>query len=133
MISKLVETYLPALVEEKVPVAMSRLYWYTDFFDNHYLIDRVPGVEGLVCVTGGSGHAFKYLPNIGKWVVSILEGRDQDEPLVNAWKWRLLKEGQTPVNQLMLGRMEDRTPDNTKLISMEDDGLSHGLSRHTLG
>ncbi|OAA80335.1 FAD dependent oxidoreductase [Akanthomyces lecanii RCEF 1005] len=133
VISKFVETYLPALVEEKIPVAMSRLCWYTDSFDNHYLIDRVPGIEGLACVTGGSGHAFKYLPNIGKWVVNILEGKDQDEALVKAWKWRSLKEGQTPINKLMLGRMEDRTLENTKLISAEDDGLSQGLSKQSLG
>ncbi|OAA38967.1 FAD dependent oxidoreductase [Beauveria brongniartii RCEF 3172] len=132
VISNFVKTYLPALAEEKVPVAMSRLCWYTDSFDNHYLIDRVPGIEGLVCVTGGSGHAFKYLPNIGKWVVSILEGKDQDQPLVKAWKWRSLKEEQTPVNKLMLGRTDERTLANTKLISAETDGLGNSLANHSL-
>ncbi|TQV91200.1 sarcosine oxidase [Cordyceps javanica] len=130
VISGFVEAYLPALAEEKVPVSTSRLCWYTDSFDNHYLIDRVPGVAGLACVTGGSGHAFKYLPNIGKWVVDILEGKAQEEPLVKAWRWRSLREDQTPVNKLMLGRTDERTLENTKLVTAEEKGLSHSLANH---
>ncbi|ATY61395.1 sarcosine oxidase [Cordyceps militaris] len=132
VISDFVATYLPALAEAGVPVAMSRLCWYTDSFDNHYLIDRVPGVRGLACVTGGSGHAFKYLPNIGRWVVDILEGTELDRPLVRAWKWRALREDQTPVNKLMLGRTDDRTLENTKLISAEAEGLGHALANQSL-
>lgn len=36
--------------------------------------------------TGGSGHAFKYLPNISNWVVNAVEGRGQEENPSRLWK-----------------------------------------------
>ncbi|OAA58196.1 FAD dependent oxidoreductase [Cordyceps fumosorosea ARSEF 2679] len=135
VISDFVGEFLPALVEGgRVPVKMSRLCWYTDSFDNHYVVDRVPGVKGLACATAGSGHAFKYLPNVGAWVVSILEGRGLDRPLARAWRWRALEEGREPVNKLMLGREDGRTLANTELVTAEeeDGGLARALASQSL-
>ncbi|KAF2010109.1 FAD dependent oxidoreductase [Aaosphaeria arxii CBS 175.79] len=77
--------YLPELAD--LDIWLTRLCWYTDSFDNQYIIDHVPGQEGLMVVTAGSGHAFKFLPTIGGW----------------SWQWRSLKEGEAPFNKLMEG------------------------------
>ncbi|CAI7635823.1 unnamed protein product [Penicillium pancosmium] len=107
VIQSFLDEYLPELREERIPVATTRICWYTDTFDNHFLIDRVPGNEGLMVATGGSGHAFKYLPCIGNWVVDIIENIKLDRPAVQAWKWRSLGE-KMPVNHLMQGSQGPR-------------------------
>ncbi|MCH7740510.1 MAG: FAD-binding oxidoreductase [Chloroflexi bacterium] len=44
--------------------------------DWHPVIDRVPGVEGLVCGVGFSGHGFKLSPAIGRALAELtVEGR----------------------------------------------------------
>lgn len=48
---------MPDLLE--LDLQRGRLCWYTDSVDNSFLIDRVPGVEGLIVASGGSGHGFK--------------------------------------------------------------------------
>ncbi|KAJ0330534.1 hypothetical protein COL922a_012432 [Colletotrichum nupharicola] len=70
----------------------SRLCWYTDSIDNDYVIDYVPGYsKSLFICTGGSGHAFKFLPILGRHVKNQLEGiSDEFTPF---WKWRVAKEG----------------------------------------
>ncbi|KAF6814069.1 sarcosine oxidase [Colletotrichum sojae] len=115
VIRRFTDEYLPELTG--LDVWMTRLCWYTDSFDNHFIIDRVPEAEGLMVVTAGSGHAFKYLPTIGRWVVDIIEGKGLDRPAVKAWRWRSLGEGQTPVNRLMEGSKGDRALGNVKLAS----------------
>lgn len=109
-----VAEYLPELKEEGIDVELSRVCWYTDTFDNHFVIDHVPGDEGLFVATGGSGHAFKYLPNIGNWVVDVLEGVGEERPAVKAWKWRSVGLGK-PVNLLMEGSAGERALGNVRL------------------
>ncbi|KAF2798717.1 FAD dependent oxidoreductase [Melanomma pulvis-pyrius CBS 109.77] len=109
-----VAEYLPELKEEGIDVELSRVCWYTDTFDNHFVVDRVPGDEGLFVATGGSGHAFKYLPNIGNWVVDVLEGAGEERPAVKAWKWRSVGV-ETPVNLLMEGSAGERALANVRL------------------
>ncbi|KAF5578386.1 fructosyl amino acid oxidase [Fusarium subglutinans] len=87
-IGSFVARHMPEVLKEASDVAFTRLCWYTDTFDNHFVIDRVPGRQGLMVVTGGSGHAFKFLPNIGNWVVDIIEGVGLDRPAVRAWRFR---------------------------------------------
>ncbi|KIX95314.1 uncharacterized protein Z520_08831 [Fonsecaea multimorphosa CBS 102226] len=117
--------FLPELAEEGIDIQMTRLCWYTDSFDNHYVIDSLPGQEGSVLVaTGGSGHAFKYLPNIGKWIVDIMEGVDMDRQLIKSWKWRTLPAGQKPVNVLMEGSSGPRALKNVEMSTDEDLKLS---------
>ncbi|EKV04227.1 putative sarcosine oxidase [Penicillium digitatum] len=64
----------------------TRLCWYTDSVDSSFLIDRVPGTEGLVVASGGSGHGFKFLPVLGEHVVDVVEKKDTG--YTNLFKWR---------------------------------------------
>ncbi|KAJ5375435.1 hypothetical protein N7517_007441 [Penicillium concentricum] len=105
--------YLAGLSEEGIDIALTRVCWYTDTFDNHYFVDRVPNRQGLMVATGGSGHAFKYLPNIGNWIVDIMEGVGMDRSAVQAWKWRFVG---GPTNDLMEGIGDSRALQNICLL-----------------
>lgn len=107
--------YLPELTEEGIDIALTRVCWYTDTFDNHFVIDHVPDRKGLFVATGGSGHAFKYLPNLGKWVVDVLEGVGVDRPAIKSWKWRSLH-SDNPINKLMEGSGGARALNNVDLV-----------------
>ncbi|KAJ5748356.1 uncharacterized protein N7511_010052 [Penicillium nucicola] len=107
--------YLPELAEEGINACLTRICWYTDTFDNHYVVDRVPQKDGLMVATGGSGHAFKFLPNIGNWVVDIMEQIELDRPAVKAWRWRSVGAEQ-PVNALMEGCSGPRALSNIGLL-----------------
>ncbi|MDI1493027.1 MAG: hypothetical protein OHK93_004811 [Ramalina farinacea] len=83
------------------PFASTRLCWYTDTPKADFLVDFHPrfrspvGKErggdsvsrNLLIATGGSGHAFKFLPVIGEKIVARLEGRLEPE-LAGLWEWR---------------------------------------------
>jgi len=117
VIQSFLDEYLPELREEGLDVGMAdtRACWYTDSFDNHLVIDAVPDTRGLMVATGGSGHAFKYLPCLGRYIVDIIEGVGVDRAVVKAWKWRKLQDGQTPVNMLMTGGSGARALQNVEL------------------
>ncbi|KAF1969432.1 FAD dependent oxidoreductase [Bimuria novae-zelandiae CBS 107.79] len=91
VVRRFVPEYLPELEEEGIDVALTRVCWYTDSFDNHFVIDHVPNKRGLFVTTGRSGHAFKYLPNIGNWIDDAIEGVGSTRPAIQAWKWRRLE------------------------------------------
>ncbi|KAK1149013.1 hypothetical protein N8T08_007688 [Aspergillus melleus] len=93
-----VQEFLPELMQCEMS---TRLCWYTDSFDNHFVIDFVPGKEGLMVATGGSGHGFKFLPNIGEHVVDRIEG--EKNGYLPLWKWRSLGDGAKPFNRIMQG------------------------------
>ncbi|KAG2159136.1 FAD dependent oxidoreductase [Suillus bovinus] len=63
----------PALAEK--PFSGTRLCWYTDSPDGDWVIGRYPGDSGLVLATSGSGHAFKFLPTLGKLVADVIEDK----------------------------------------------------------
>ncbi|KAI0776306.1 FAD dependent oxidoreductase [Trametes elegans] len=56
------------------PFAGTRLCWYTDSSDDNWLIGYHPQDPNLVLATAGSGHAFKFLPVIGRLVADAIEG-----------------------------------------------------------
>ncbi|KAH7125763.1 putative sarcosine oxidase [Dendryphion nanum] len=116
-----VDEYIPEFKEQGIVVHSTRTCWYTDSFDNHFVIDHVPNRKGLFVATGGSGHAFKYLPNIGNWVVDIMEGLGGERPAVQAWKWRKLGH-QTPANILMEGKNGTRALQNVPLTKHQELG-----------
>ncbi|KAH8649984.1 putative sarcosine oxidase [Xylariales sp. PMI_506] len=122
VITGFLDEYLPELAAEGIKIDMTRLCWYTDTFDNHFVIDRVPGNTGLMVATGGSGHAFKYLPNIGNWVADVMEGVGMDRPAIRCWKWRTIGKDQ-PVNSLMEGSTGKRALQNIPLI--KESELKH--------
>lgn len=68
------------------PVVGSRVCLYCDSFDGDLLIDRDPDRDGVVVAAGGSGHAFKFAPELGGIIADTVTGRD------NRWahrfRWR---------------------------------------------
>lgn len=116
VITRFLDEYLPELAAEGITIEKTRICWYTDSFDNHFVVDRVPDTKGLMVATAGSGHAFKYLPNIGNWVVDIMENVNINRPAVQAWRWRRVGEGK-PVNELMQGSKGPRALENIPLLS----------------
>ncbi|KAI1373524.1 putative fructosyl amino acid protein [Hypoxylon crocopeplum] len=69
------------------PFARTRLCWYTDTATGDWIIDYHPYWQGLFVATGGSGHAFKFLPVIGDKVVDCIMGKCPLE-FQDKWKWR---------------------------------------------
>lgn len=108
-----VRDFMPEL--EPLGIALTRVCWYNDSFDNHFVVDRVPGLDGVVVATGGSGHAFKYLPILGDYIVDVVEGISTRQ-VVNSWKWRSQGE-EKPVNVLMEGSTGSRALCNVPLSS----------------
>jgi sarcosine oxidase/L-pipecolate oxidase len=77
---------LPSL--ETAPLASTRLCFYSDTFDGDFLIDRHPERPGLVVASGGSGHAFKFMPMLGELVADCVEGKSN--PFASRFRWREL-------------------------------------------
>ena len=46
---------------------------YNDSADEDWVIGYHPVTEGLMFATTGNGHAFKFLPNVGRLVADALE------------------------------------------------------------
>ncbi|KAJ5157919.1 uncharacterized protein N7482_009019 [Penicillium canariense] len=106
----------PELVE--FGITESKLCWYTDSIDTDYVIDYVPGYsDSLFICTGGSGHAFKFLPILGRHVKNQLERvPDQFTPM---WKWRVAEEGK-PSNGLLEGETGPRVLNKVQLADPSD-------------
>ena len=121
-IKKLVEQLMPELLPY---YRQSRLCPYTDSFDNHFIIDFVPNKQGLMVVTAGSGHAFKFLPTIGDFVVDRIEGLARAE--LDLWRWRELGPSQQPYNKLMQGLNSPAALGNQALTA--DDSLDGHAAR----
>ncbi|KAI1078932.1 putative fructosyl amino acid protein [Whalleya microplaca] len=78
---------IPSLNLEGRSFARTRLCWYTDTPNGDWIIDYHPYWQGLFIATGGSGHAFKFLPVIGDRVVQCITGRCPSE-LQDKWRWK---------------------------------------------
>lgn len=68
------------------PLKGARICWCTDTPDQHFLICNHEKYPELLLGTGDSGHAFKFLPTIGKYIADALEGRETG--LRKEWRWR---------------------------------------------
>lgn len=75
---------LPELAN--APLAGSRACFYNDTWDADFYITRHPEIEGLTVATGGSGHAFKFTPALGRVTADVLEGRPN--PYADRFAWR---------------------------------------------
>ncbi|UPK94758.1 hypothetical protein LCI18_005693 [Fusarium solani-melongenae] len=75
---------LPDLVGAEITAV--KMCWEADTVDLDFVIDRVPETEGLLVVTGGSFHGFKFLPVLGEYVVDVLEGKENK--YTQFWRWR---------------------------------------------
>lgn len=81
----LLRKYAPKLAHHKL--FDHKACWIADTSDSHLIIDAVPGHLELYVATGDSGHAFKFLPNIGKYVLAKLEDR-LDQEMSYCWRWK---------------------------------------------
>ncbi|KAL1734036.1 FAD dependent oxidoreductase-domain-containing protein [Schizophyllum commune] len=80
-----IKEILPDLAEHG-RIVDTRLCWYCDSLDNHFLVDYVPKYgDSLAVVSGGSGHMFKFLPVLGKHVLDVLSHKDTE--YTRMWKW----------------------------------------------
>ena len=69
MTSKLARR-IPAMADCYFRGGWSGLFTTTP--DWHPILDRVPGIEGLYCAVGFSGHGFKLSPMIGKTMAELI-------------------------------------------------------------
>jgi sarcosine oxidase / L-pipecolate oxidase len=107
------EENLPDLLE--LDLDYERLCWYTDSVDNSFLIDHVPGTDGLVVASGGSGHGFKFLPVLGEHVVDVIERKDTE--YTRLFSWREVPDGKC--NGLEEGPEGWRTLDKQKMVGKD--------------
>lgn len=73
-IKHFISTVIPQFEGREIKGA--KVCWCTDSPDAHYLIANHPKYPGgeLLLATGDSGHAFKMLPIIGKYISNAVEG-----------------------------------------------------------
>lgn len=112
------DTYMPELRQHGIEISSTRLCWYTDSFDNQFVVDAIPSRPGVMVATGGSGHAFKFLPLIGKFVADRIEGVQSD--MLKRWQWRQLKRGEKPHNELMKGLADENALQKVQMSTEED-------------
>ncbi|CAZ82099.1 unnamed protein product [Tuber melanosporum] len=67
------------------PFEKTRVCWYTDTPDGDFLVTWHPEYEGLFIASGGSGHAFKFLPVLGGEIVDVLVGKGR---FGKKWGWK---------------------------------------------
>ncbi|KAH8423951.1 NAD(P)/FAD-dependent oxidoreductase [Aspergillus melleus] len=68
------------------PFVQRRLCWYTDTPKGDFIVDYHPEHDGLFLATGGSGHAFKFLPVLGRYVADSFERKASQEQR-DKWAW----------------------------------------------
>lgn len=69
------------------PFIRRRLCWYTDTRNGDFIVDYHDELDNVFLATGGSGHAFKFLPIIGKYVADGFE-RKASTTQQQKWKWQ---------------------------------------------
>ena len=72
----------PALMDSEIHQGWAGLYTVTP--DWHPIIDAVPGIDGLFCALGFSGHGFKLGPVVGEMVADLVadENRCPIDPTI---------------------------------------------------
>ncbi|TID23853.1 hypothetical protein CANINC_003145 [Pichia inconspicua] len=84
IIKKALIKYVPELQNHKL--FGSKICWVADRENSNFLIDKVPNYSNLYVATGDSGHGFKFFPNIGKYIVEMIDG-NLDSNLKALWRW----------------------------------------------
>ncbi|CUM64837.1 uncharacterized protein PRCAT00002452001 [Priceomyces carsonii] len=82
---KLLGKYIPEVAYHTL--IESKTCWIADTADSNFIIDKVPNYCNIYVATGDSGHAFKFLPTIGGYILEMLEGT-LDKRFAESWKWK---------------------------------------------
>ncbi|KAM5365285.1 hypothetical protein ACJZ2D_011068 [Fusarium nematophilum] len=109
----------------QLPLTAARVIRATEPPGADPLPDQGSSVLGLMVATGGSGHGFKFLPNLGRYVVDRIEGKHS--VYLDLWKWRSLTVGEEPYNSSMEGSGSQRSLHCQDLT--KEDGLTKQKSR----
>ncbi|KAF9870563.1 fructosyl amino acid [Colletotrichum karsti] len=96
-----------------------RLCWYSDTPEGDFIMDYHPSIDGLFFATGGAGHAFKFLPVLGKYAADCFEEKASPEL---RHKWRL-RESSGTQEALKLGDGSRGGPPLRKLTAVEQAKL----------
>lgn len=86
----IVRRRIPALLEGAREPDLWRLCWDAVSPDQNQLICQHPDsrLSGLYFATAGSFHSWKFLPNIGRYVVNVLKGISNGPERDTAWAWK---------------------------------------------
>ncbi|RDW64639.1 hypothetical protein BP6252_10290 [Coleophoma cylindrospora] len=88
----------PALAEKEFFDV--KVCWDGMTADGHWLISAHPELEGLYVAAGGSGHGYKFLPIIGKYIADLVDGA-LGADFEAKWRWR---EGTSEPRDVIQGR-----------------------------
>lgn len=80
-------SHLPMLAD--APIVFRRTCIYGDTPDEHFWIARDPERPHVTVATGGSGHAFKFAPLLGRWIANATLG--ERDPDLEKFAWRIGK------------------------------------------
>ncbi|PLB53555.1 putative fructosyl amino acid oxidase [Aspergillus steynii IBT 23096] len=103
------------------------LCWYNDTPTGDFILDYHPEHKNLFIATGGSGHAFKFLPNIGKYAVGCFE-RKLSADLLDKFKFPLDFRGR---QDAFKGDGSRGGPERRELLSHEQTSFGSALKNAT--
>ncbi|EIW70496.1 hypothetical protein TREMEDRAFT_60999 [Tremella mesenterica DSM 1558] len=105
----------------------TRLCWYCDTVSGDWLIDYHPEYENLVLATGGSGHAFKFAPIIGREILKVIK-RIPSPEWADRWAFQMNKEDVGAD----IRHGERKLLDLNQLATKEDLGIFRVVERMTI-
>ncbi|KAI9349525.1 FAD dependent oxidoreductase-domain-containing protein [Obelidium mucronatum] len=131
MYRKFLSTVFPEL--NNLDISRTRLCWYCDSWDGNFYIDAVPQRNGLFVATGGSGHAFKFMPVIGDIIADVVEGK-KNEYHQSIFKWRVpTKEERSKVDSLKMEYEKGSKPLEVMVMADPDDFTAAAFKTGRLG
>lgn len=100
------EETVPALKTrvEETPFCATKVCWYSDTPTGDFIVDWVPNYgRSLFVATGGSGHAFKFLPVLGESILERMGSRGRlkqgiEKNEADLWRWRERSQGEMEVS-----------------------------------
>ncbi|KAE8148735.1 FAD dependent oxidoreductase [Aspergillus avenaceus] len=102
------------------------LCWYNDTPSGDFILDYHPAHKNMFIATGGSGHAFKFLPVLGKYIVGCFEKQLPKEYLE---KWQFPTEYKDRfAGDVFKGDGSRGGPERRELTNLEHDTFTTALS-----
>jgi sarcosine oxidase len=63
---------------KRVHLSFASVCMYTMSPDEHFILDRLPGMTHVSIVAGLSGHGFKFAPVLGELLVDLVDGKEDE-------------------------------------------------------